>query len=333
MLLSLTVLFTLLINTLLINAEDETIRKIVVFAKNIDSEKKNDLLKNNHAVKLKELSCINAVVAIVPKNSKFNKSKEVLYVECDNIVSITEKGGKKTKVKPVPIPETIPWGIVYVGAPEVWQTSTGDSIKVGVIDTGIDMDHPDLIANIKGGFNVLKKYKSPDDDNGHGTHVSGIIAAVANEIGVVGVLPDADLYAVKVLDRNGNGYVSDLIEGINWCIENEIDILNMSLGISSYSESLHNIIVQAEYAGITMVVAAGNNFGGVAEYPAAYPEVISVGAIDKNGSIADFSAVENVDVFAPGVNIFSTYDDDNYVEMDGTSMVCPYVVVNVIMIE
>jgi len=197
-----------------------------------------------------------------------------------------------------PPEEVIPWGIEWMGAPAQWDTNTGKSIKVAIIDTGIDLNHQDLKVNIKGGFNAFQKKKAPNDISGHGTHLAGIVAAARNGVGVVGVAPDAELYAVKVLDSSVNGYVSNVIEGINWCIKNKINIANMSFGMQSSSNAMHDIIIQADKAGIKMVTAAGNNYGGTALYPAAYPEVISVGAIDKPGNVADFSVRQNVDIFA-----------------------------------
>ena len=145
-----------------------------------------------------------------------------------------------------------------------------------------------------------------------------------NEFGVVGMVTDADIYAIKVMDSSGNGYVSDIIEGIDWAIKNDLDILNMSISTTNNSESLHDIVKKANDAGIIMVAAAGNNYGGASEFPAAYPEVVSVGAIDENGSIADFSALEGVDVYAPGVDIYSTYLNNGYLSMSGTSMAAPH---------
>ncbi len=127
------------------------------------------------------------------------------------------------------------------------------------------------------------------------------------------------------MDSNGNGYISDIIEGIDWAVKNKLDILNMSFGTVTDSQSLRDIIIQANNAGIIMAAAAGNNYGGTCEYPAAYPEVVSVGAIDMNGNVASFSAIDGVDVFAPGVKVYSTYLN-GYLEMDGTSMSTPHAV-------
>ncbi|SFR18261.1 Subtilase family protein [Desulfoscipio geothermicus DSM 3669] len=160
------------------------------------------------------------------------------------------------------------------------------------MDTGIDLSHPDLLANIKGGYNAIKPNKSPADDNGHGTHVAGIIAAVNDNIGVVGVAPQAELYAVKVLSANGSGYLSDIIEGLEWCITNNMQVINMSLGTSSEVQSFHDAVIKVYNAGIVMVAAAGNSGPGdnTVEYPAKYEEVIAVSATSDNDAIASFSS-------------------------------------------
>jgi subtilisin family serine protease len=308
-------------------AEKDIDRKIIVFQKSATDDVKVKYLKENNAEKIKELKGINALVVKVSKGKSLKNDTSIAYIEDDIVISLCKKPAKKPRPTPTPVPapsEVIPWGIEYMGAPDIWGTVDTDNIKVGIIDTGIDLDHPDLSANIKGGFNAIKKKKSYNDDNGHGTHVAGIIGAVDNDIGVIGMMPDADLYAIKALDSNGNGYLSDLIESIDWAIDNNMDIINMSLSTTTDSESLHSIIINASNAGIKIVAAAGNNYGNSSEYPAAYPEVTGVGAIDQNGNIASFSAVQGVDTYAPGVDIYSTYIGGSYTTMDGTSMAAPH---------
>ncbi len=221
--------------------------------------------------------------------------------------------------------ETLPWGIDIVEADQVWGTYTGAGINVAVLDTGIDMDHPDLAVNIKGGINIISTRKTFDDDNGHGTHVSGTIAAVSNDIGVVGVAPEANLYGVKVLNRRGSGYTSDIIAGIEWSVDNNMDIISMSLSSAYYNEALEVAINYAYNNGVIIVAASGNESTSVS-YPAAYDNVIGVSAIDQNYDLAYFSNFgPEIDVTAPGVGIISTYYKGGYAIMDGTSMATPHV--------
>lgn len=321
------------INQASINQTSIDERKVVVFQNNVSEGRKEFLLKKYSSNKLKSLSSINGFVVKIPINSNLKNEKDVLYIEDDSVVSIA----KKFSVNPTPtpiqqeLPEVIPWGIEWMGAPTQWNQTVTDNIKIAVLDTGICLNHPDLINNIKGEVNIINKGKSANDDNGHGSHVAGILAASINNFGVVGMIPDADLYAVKVLDSNGDGYVSDIIEGIDWSMKNNISILNMSFGTIKPSQALHDIIIKAKNAGITMVAAAGNTYGGLCEYPAAYSEVISVGSINKDGNISTFSAKQEVDVFAPGEEIYSTYKESRYINMDGTSMAAPHIVGQLIL--
>ena len=198
----------------------------------------------------------------------------------------------------------------------------GKKIKVAVFDTGVSR-HEDL--KIKNGISFVDYTKKYDDDNGHGTHVAGTIAATDNKVGIVGVAPEVDVYAVKVLDKNGNGNYSDIIAGIEWAIDNNMDIINMSFGGCIYSRALHEAIQQAVNAGIVIVAAAGNKTYGLM-YPAMYPEVVAVGAIDENLQIATFSSRgPELDIVAPGVSILSTMNDGKYSVASGTSMAAPHV--------
>jgi len=235
---------------------------------------------------------------------------------------------------PTPTPEvsgstqTIPWGITRINADDAWSLSLGSGVKVGVIDTGIDTDHPDLKENLVGCLNFISSRRTCEDDNGHGTHVSGIIAARNNNLGVVGVAPEAKIYSLKVLDRRGGGYLSDVIEGLDWAVANHLQVVNMSLGTSSDVASLHEAVKRVNAAGIIQVAAAGNSGPGAntVNYPAKYPEVIAVAALDSADNVPSWSSRgPEVDLAAPGVNINSTYLSDKYKILSGTSMSAPHV--------
>lgn len=316
-------------------------RKIVVFTDRFVNESAQQaLLKNFGASVIKPLKLINGMSVYLPPQAEraILSRLEVLRVDDDILLSIPQKtaapprGKKPPKEDPPPPQQDLPWGVDRIEADTVWGETTGLGIKVAVMDTGIDLDHPDLAGNIKGNENLINLRKSGDDDNGHGTHVAGIIAAVNNDIGVVGTGPEIYLYAVKVLDRNGSGYLSDLIEGLDWCINNGMNVVNMSLGAPYDNRSFHDAIAGAYRAGLIQVAAAGNNgeTDGAILYPAKYPETIAVSAVGKNteGSLyfAPFSSYgDEIDVTAPGVDIKSTYKGSVYKVLSGTSMAAPHV--------
>jgi subtilisin family serine protease len=300
-------------------------RKIVVFKGGVDEKVREVLLSNVGAEKIKDLRLVNGKAVWLSKKGEAEllKSGKVLRIDPDvEVYALENVKSKAVKTQPA---QVITWNIERVGATSSWVISTGDPVKVGVIDTGIDLKHPDLQANIQGGYNAINPLKSANDDNGHGTHVAGIIAALNNSIGVIGVGPNINLYAIKVLNASGSGYLSDVIEGLDWARTNGMQVVNMSLGTSQDVQSFHNAIVNAYNAGVTIVAAAGNS-GGAVSYPAAYPEVIAVSATDQNNQIASFSSRgPEVDLAAPGVNIYSTYKGQSYATLSGTSMAAPHV--------
>jgi hypothetical protein len=217
---------------------------------------------------------------------------------------------------------------------------TGAGINVGILDTGIDKSHPDL--KVKGGVCVLKESctNGYSDDNGHGTHVAGILGAKNNTIGIIGVASEADLYAIKAMDSTGNGTTTTILAGIEWALTNNIDILNMSVTTDQDDPFLKAILNSAEDQGLLIVAAAGNNGtkNGIENnilYPAKYSSVIAVGAVnDKNVRVSNSATGSELEVMAPGYNIFSTIPAnidlidgvrDGYSYMTGTSMATPYV--------
>lgn len=290
-------------------------QKIVVFQTSaLNEAAQNELIARTGGVKLKNLDLIGAKVVWLPSKAAENAllaNAGVLRIDNDVEVYALE--------------QVLPWGISRIRANQAWTYTTGNGIKVGIIDTGIQLNHPDLVANIKGGYNAINSRKSADDDNGHGTHVAGTVAAVNNSIGVVGASHQSWLYAIKVLNVNGSGYLSDVIEGIEWAISHNLQVINLSLGTSSNVQSFHDAIIAAKNAGIVVVAAAGNN-GGAVLYPAAYPEAIAVSATDQNNVIASWSnRGPEIDLAAPGVSIYSTYKKSSYATMSGTSMATPHV--------
>lgn len=304
-------------------------RKIVVFSSVLNDVAKDELIARVGGAKLKNLDLIGAKAVWVPNRSaaaKLAASPGVVRVDEDVVVEALAKGGKSAKPTPSQPAEVLPWGVDRIDAELVWPLgNTADPVRVGIIDTGISNIHPDLLANMKGGVNTINPRKNWNDDNGHGSHVAGIVAALDNDIGVIGVGPAIDLYAIKVLGASGSGYLSDVIEGIQWAIANGMQVINMSLGTSDDIQSFHDAVIAAKNAGLVTVAAAGNSGGSVLS-PAAYPEVIAVSATDKNDVIASWSSRgPAVDLSAPGVSIYSTYKGTGYATLSGTSMAAPHV--------
>jgi len=223
------------------------------------------------------------------------------------------------------------WGVKHIGAGLVHPTNQGAGVKVAVIDTGIDYNHPDLDANYAGGYDFVNNDSNPMDDQGHGTMVSGVIAAEDNGTGVVGVAPQARLYAVKVLGANGSGWESDVIAGVDWARANGAQVVNMSLGSSSASYSFQTAIANAHNAGLVLVAAAGNSGtcppgGDTVIYPARFSQVIAVAATDSSDVRACFSSIgPAVDIAAPGVSVWTAYRGGSYRSASGTSLASPHV--------
>lgn len=217
------------------------------------------------------------------------------------------------------------WGLTYVGAPEAWLHSKGEGVTVAIIDTGWH-PHKDLVANFIEGHDATGLNDFYDHKNGHSTHVTGIIAAnCGDQIGVMGIAPEAKIITIRCLDDDGSGNYEYIIEALKIARDLNVDVINMSLGtpIEPDNDALHNIIKEITDQGKIVVTAAGND-GGNVNFPARYDECIAVAAVEADGSLAKFSSRgPALDVAAPGVQIYSTWIDDNYIKLDGTSMACP----------
>ncbi len=218
------------------------------------------------------------------------------------------------------------WGISAFNLPEAWKHSQGEGVRIAVLDTGCDLDHPDLRGNLEEGYNFITPGKRPWDDNGHGTHVIGTLVAENNGVGIVGVAPKAKVLPVKVLDAKGSGDMRKVAHGIRWALSQKVHMISMSIGTPFPIQQVRKAIQAAEQRCVPTFVAAGNA-GDTKDvfYPAAYPETIAIGAIDQNMRRADFSNTgRNLDFMAPGVEIFSTVPDNWYATFNGTSMAQPF---------
>jgi len=224
--------------------------------------------------------------------------------------------------------ETIDWGLKLLGIPPLWKETQGEGIKVAVLDTGIALEHPDLQPAILKVKDFTRSPSAAYDAQGHGTHVSGIIAARRNAKGIVGVAPQSKIIAAKVLNDEGAGTPQDIVAGIHWAIESGADILSMSLGSPEPDEEIHLALLLAISKGIFVITAAGNEGPDLdtVGYPAGFPEIVAVGSIDRRKRLSQFSSRgRQVDVVAPGDEITSCYPPRSYATLSGTSMATPFI--------
>lgn len=332
-----------------------TDRVIIAYKTNTDSKASSDSEGLNFKAKLssKKSSYNIGLYNIENKTKKgvletINELKNdpnVAYVEPDYYLKATDTVPNDPSYSSL-------YGLTTISAPKAWDTYTGSkNVVVGIIDTGINYNHPDLSGNIWvnpdeianngidddnngyiddiNGWNFVSNNNKPLDDNGHGTHVSGTIGAVGNNgVGVVGVAWNTQIAALKFLDSTGGGYTSDAILAINYAAEEGFEILNNSWGGGSFSQSLKNAI--DAYSGV-FIAAAGNegrNNDSTPSYPASYTSsnIISVAATTSTDAKASFSnyGKTSVDLGAPGNAIYSTYLN-SYATLSGTSMATPHV--------
>ncbi len=220
------------------------------------------------------------------------------------------------------------WGPGDIFAPFAWNITLGSpGVIVAIVDTGVDYNHPDIAANYYiGGYDFINNDADPVDDNGHGTHVAGIAAAVTNNgVGVAGI-SQSKIMAEKVLSASGSGSYSAVASGITHAANNGAKVISMSLGGGFKSNTLQNAVNYAWNKGALIVAAAGNDNSGKISYPAAYPNVIAVSALNPDDSFAYYSNHgKKIELAAPGTGVYSTYPGGGYATMSGTSMATPFV--------
>lgn len=301
-------------------AENESERKIISFKEEIDYE----LLEEMGAEIHEEFDAISAVSVTLPNEAMFqaaSNDSSIAYIE------------ENSEVKAAA--QTTTWGYRSVKANTASSLGyTGKGVKIAIIDSGINSKHPDL--KVAGGISKVENSSAFTDGNGHGTHVAGVIGALNNSIGTVGVAPDAQLYSVKVLTSKGVGTLEGVVAGIQWAIDQKVDIINMSLTTVTDDQSLRNITKKAYDAGILIVAASGNEresglYSDVL-YPARFPSVIAVGSVSQLNRLSYFSNYgASQELVAPGENILSSFTDsktatqEDYAISEGTSVATPFV--------
>jgi thermitase len=226
-----------------------------------------------------------------------------------------------------------------IDAPEAWDVAFGPGsfpstggTRVAVIDTGIDRAHVELMDKVKACASALAVIGvvttgTCSDDNFHGTHVAGTVAAVTgNGLGVAGTAPNAELAICKALNASGNGFITDVAACIDWARANGAKVINMSLSSAAGTDALARAVKAANSAGILVVAAAGNTYDGSVHYPAGYADVMSVASYNQAGRISVFSTCNSdVEIAAPGEDVWSTFPENTYGIISGTSMAAPHV--------
>jgi subtilisin len=271
---------------------------------------------------------IPAIAAYVPETAipALLRNPRVTVVEPDITIHATDELGNS-------------WGVEHIGAVAVHDSgNTGAGVKVAIIDTGLDYNNPEFAGRYAGGYDFVNGDDDPMDDEGHGTHVAGIIAAADDGSGVVGVAPEAQIYALKVLDSSGSGSFFDVIAALDWVCGDygsppKALITNNSYGSNDYPGSL--VQMAFDFAdslwGVLNIAAAGNSgilsgIGDNVEYPGRFASVVAVAATDRNDVRGYFSSTgPDVELSAPGIDVTSTVLDDQYETWNGTSMASPHV--------
>ncbi|MDP9310070.1 MAG: S8 family peptidase [Chloroflexota bacterium] len=269
----------------------------------------------------------------------FEQHPLVEYIQPNYVYAVSEAGPRKAYLPLVITPGAVlpndpslnlqyAWG--RLDAIKGWSYDTGSQAVVAIVDTGIQLNHPDLQGKILPGYDFVDDDRSADDTfQGHGTHVAGIVGAVTNNgIGVAGTCPKCKLMPVRVLNSSGGGNSGDVVKGIVFATDNGADVINLSLGGREDDQTLAAAVKYAWNKGVFVACAAGNDgdYGNPINYPAYYDACEAVGATNADDSHARYSEYGRwVDIVAPGTGIYSTYKNSSYAAFSGTSMATPFV--------
>ena len=329
-----------------VDISDESANIVIEFSDS-SAFQKVVAIANSNGAKIQFSSEETGILTLESKNLNSKAIDAISHVQ--GVLSVSSEKKVRALFTPNDPSVHLQWGLDTVNAYTAWDITRGNhSVVVAVLDTGIDWNHPDLAANMwtnadgYHGRNIIASNYLPMDDNinsyddngvwmadtytYHGTHVAGVIGAVANNAAGVAGMAQIQLMAVKVMNDSGEGTDTYVSSGIRWAVDNGADIITMSLGVEGASTTLNNMINYASNHGVVTVAASGNSGTSVVSYPAAYPKVIAVGAVDNQERRAQFSNYgNNLDVMAPGVSIYSTQTGSAYQYLSGTSTAAPYV--------
>ncbi len=276
---------------------------------------------------LEKLSAIDVSRLSLPKGLTVERAMEIMSKL--NIVEFAEPNYlHRTTWSPRDPRYGEQWGVKQIRTAKGWGIHTGRcSTVIAIIDTGVDLDHPDLKNKIVSGYDFVDGDNQADDQGGHGTHCAGIAAAsVNNNVGISGVCANCSIMPVRVLRSDGGGPSSNVAKGIIFAADNGAQIISLSLGTYSLSSTVRDAVEYATKKNALVIAAAGNNNTNAPHYPAFLPQSISVGATDENDVRSEYSNYGAwVDVAAPGNHILSTFPDGDFAYKNGTSMATPFV--------
>ncbi|MFE4036122.1 S8 family peptidase [Priestia sp. YIM B13489] len=303
----------------------ESNQLIIKFNENVCEHRASEIHRKNKCEILEKNNTLGFHLVYTTKNVKkliniYNKLDEVEYVEPNYIF--------KASYTPNDSFYPFQYGPQKVQAPSAWDvTKSNSSIRIAIVDTGVQLNHPDLTSKLLPGYNFVDGNTNPSDGNGHGTHVAGIAAAATNNVsGIAGMAPLASILPLRALDNTGNGTLTNIANAIIYAADQGAQVINLSLGGSQGSLTLENAINYAWDKGSVILAAAGNEGANTLTYPAYYENAIAVASTDSNDQKSSFSNYGTwVEVAAPGSNILSTYIGSNYAYLSGTSMACPHV--------
>jgi subtilisin len=305
-------------------------KSVIIGFKHVPGRAEEKLIRNAKGKVHRSHQLIPAMTVSLPEEAiaQLKKHNLVAYVERNAVYRLPVAPAAASSATSTELNNS--WGVKHIFADVAHAAGNkGTGIKVAILDTGIDYNHPDLAENYLGGHDFVFNDDDPLDDSdiSHGTNVAGIIAARENGAGVVGVAPEAKLLAVKVLDGGGFGTVDWIIAGIDWSVANGAQVINMSFQ-GSDNQALQEACDKARAAGVLLVAAGGNSATGgqPLKYPAAYESVIAVTATDVSDKPAYFDPLDpKLELAAPGVDIYSTARGGGYTKLSGTSQAAPHV--------
>ena len=298
----------------------------------LNEPEKSDFLTKGRSLSIELLGGMDQIISFYPQAQileatltadevrLLRENPSVEFIEADVQFALNTSASVESVY---PLDEQIPWGVTSVGGGQVYKGNR----KAFILDTGIDLNHPDLNVDSTQGFTA---FHTMNDGHGHGTHVAGVIGALKNGKGVVGVAPGATLIPVKILSDQGQGSLSDILNGIEFVVEHAHpgDVANLSVA-GPYLKTINRAVRRAAAKQIFFTVAAGNtqeDTEKVSPASAEHSYIYTISAMDENGQFASFSNFgTHIDGSAPGVNIISTYKDGSYKRMTGTSMAAPHI--------